>query len=46
VDLTYHDGADGIALVEALTAAPDAEAVRRRNQEYLASIEASNGKHD
>ena len=40
VDLTYHDE-DGIAWVDAMTAAPDAEATRRRNQEYLASIEAS-----
>jgi len=45
VDLTYHDGADGIAWVEGLTAAPDAEALRRRNQEYLATIEASSGNH-
>jgi hypothetical protein len=43
VDLTYHEGADNIAWVEGLTAAPDAEALRRRNQEYLASIEATNG---
>lgn len=41
VDLTYHEDAAGIAWVDALTAAPDAEATRRRNQEYLASIEAA-----
>ncbi|HLY22978.1 MAG TPA: hypothetical protein VKT83_10975 [bacterium] len=41
VDLTYHDDAAGIAWVDAMTAAPDADATRRRNQEYLASIEAS-----
>jgi hypothetical protein len=46
VDLTYQDGAEGIAWVEALTAAPDAAAVRRRNQEYLASIEANRGNND
>jgi hypothetical protein len=40
VELTYQEDTDGIAWVEALTAAPDAQAVRRRNQEYLASIEA------
>jgi hypothetical protein len=45
VDLTYQDGTDGIAWVEALTAAPDAEAVRRRNRDYLASIEASRGNN-
>ena len=39
VDLTYRDEG-GVAWVDALTAAPDAEATRRRNQEYLASIEA------
>ena len=41
VDLTYQDGADGVAWVEGLTGAPDPEAIRRRNQEYLASIQAS-----
>lgn len=46
VDLTYQDDAAGIAWVEALTAAPDADAVRRRNQAYLASIQASPGNHE
>lgn len=40
VDLTYHEDTAGIAWVDAMTAAPDADATRRRNQEYLASIEA------
>ncbi|HET7265501.1 MAG TPA: hypothetical protein VFL28_12590 [bacterium] len=41
VDVTYTEVDAGIARVEGLTAAPDAQAVRRRNQEYLASIEAT-----
>jgi hypothetical protein len=45
VELTYAEDGAGIAWVEAMTAAPDAEATRRRNQEYLASIEAGhNGR--
>jgi hypothetical protein len=46
VDFTYHDEADGTGWVEMLTAAPDAQAVRRRNQEYLASIQASTGSRE
>ncbi|HKX16822.1 MAG TPA: hypothetical protein VJT33_02275 [bacterium] len=41
VALTYSEDGGGIAKVEAMTAAPDAEATRRRNAEYLASIEAN-----
>ncbi len=41
VDVTYAEDGAGIASVEAMTAAPDAQAVRRRNQEYLSSIEAA-----
>ena len=45
VELSYQEAADGIAWVESLSAAPDAEATRRRNQEYLANIEASKPNH-
>ena len=39
VELTWALDKDGIAIVEALTAAPDREAARRRNEEYLDSIQ-------
>lgn len=45
VNLTYHEDAAGIAWVDGLTAAPDPDATRRRNQEYLASIEANRAHH-
>jgi hypothetical protein len=41
LDLSYRDGPDGIAWVDMMTGAPDAEASRRRNQEYLANVEAN-----
>jgi len=41
LDVSYQDGSGGIALIEMMSAAPDADATRRRNQEYLASIEAN-----
>jgi hypothetical protein len=40
LDLSYQDGPNGIAMIEMMTAAPDAAATRRRNQEYLANVEA------
>ena len=41
VELVYQVREDHIAWVEAMNAAPDAEATRVRNREYLASIQAS-----
>lgn len=41
VEVTYSDEGGAIARVEAVTAAPDAQATRRRNAAYLASIEAN-----
>ena len=41
LDVSYQDGPGGIALIEMMSAAPDTDATRRRNQEYLASIEAN-----
>ncbi|HEV2358669.1 MAG TPA: hypothetical protein VGZ23_13840 [bacterium] len=46
VELVYQVREDHIAWVETMNAAPDAEATRVRNQEYLASIQASQAKHE
>lgn len=47
VELTCAPDKDGIAIVEALSAAPDRDSARRRNQEYLSSIKGSEstGQH-
>ncbi len=44
VELSYQPGTDGSATVEALTAAPDAGAGRRRAEEYLESIKADDAR--
>lgn len=41
VELTWAPDKNGVAIVEALSAAPDRDSARRRNQEYLDSIQAS-----
>ncbi len=43
VEVTWTPNGSGPAVVETLYAAPDTAAARRRNQEYLASIEAQDG---
>jgi hypothetical protein len=45
VEITWASNGDGPALVEALYAAPDSEALRRRNQEYLHNIESQQAEN-
>lgn len=44
VEITWVSNGSGPAQVEALHAAPDAEALRRRNEEYLHNIESQQTK--
>ena len=39
VELTWSTDKDGIAIVETLYSAPDRESVRRRNEEYLNTVQ-------
>jgi len=47
VEITWAPDKDGLAIVEAVSAAPDRDSVRRRNAEYLNSIQdrTSNDSH-